>query len=182
MEPREQALTRGGARTGSLWGLGWVFLRIGTVAFGGLGAALALVERELVAKRAWLTAADLTEALTYTKLLPGSTVVQVVSGVGHMRLCWVTLRELISFKVFFLQYTTESSFCGRKYATRACGAERTRDVSRVDVPRGMGYPGTSGVHHPCARRSAMRLRPEPLPPIPDTTAAAVRAAFPKGNL
>ena len=28
----------------------------------------------------------------------------------------------------------------------------------------------------------MRLRPEPLPPIPDTTAAAVRAAFPKGNL
>jgi transposase len=28
----------------------------------------------------------------------------------------------------------------------------------------------------------MSLRPEPLPPIPDTTAAAVRAAFPKGNL
>ena len=27
----------------------------------------------------------------------------------------------------------------------------------------------------------MSLRPEPLPPIPDTT-AAVRAAFPKGNL
>jgi transposase len=28
----------------------------------------------------------------------------------------------------------------------------------------------------------MSLRPEPLPPIPDTTAAAVRAAFPKGTL
>ena len=28
----------------------------------------------------------------------------------------------------------------------------------------------------------MSLRPEPLPPIPDSTAAAVRAAFPKGNL
>ena len=28
----------------------------------------------------------------------------------------------------------------------------------------------------------MRLRPETLPPIPDVTAAAVRAAFPKGNL
>jgi transposase len=28
----------------------------------------------------------------------------------------------------------------------------------------------------------MSLRPEPLPPVPDTTAAAVRAAFPKGNL
>jgi len=28
----------------------------------------------------------------------------------------------------------------------------------------------------------MSLRPEPLPPIPDATAAAVQAAFPKGNL
>jgi transposase len=28
----------------------------------------------------------------------------------------------------------------------------------------------------------MSLRPEPRPPIPDVTAAAVRAAFPKGNL
>ena len=28
----------------------------------------------------------------------------------------------------------------------------------------------------------MSLRPQTLPPIPDTTAAAVRAAFPKGNL
>src|ERR671935_549328 len=28
----------------------------------------------------------------------------------------------------------------------------------------------------------MSLRPEPLPPIPDVTAAAVRSAFPKGNL
>ena len=28
----------------------------------------------------------------------------------------------------------------------------------------------------------MSLRPEPLPPIPDATAAAVRAAFPKGNI
>src|SRR3989441_5943133 len=33
-----------------------------------------------------------------------------------------------------------------------------------------------------ARRYTMSLRPEPLPPLPDSTAAAVRAAFPKGNL
>src|SRR5256884_5142926 len=43
----------------------------------------------------------------------------------------------------------------------------------------LGYPFS----HPCpTRRYAMSLRPEPLPPIPDVTAAAVRAAFPKGNL
>jgi chromate transporter len=83
MEPRDASRARGAARAGSLRTLGWVFLRIGTVAFGGLGAALALVERELVTKRQWLTAADVTEALTYTKLLPGSTVVQVVSYLGY---------------------------------------------------------------------------------------------------
>src|SRR5262249_31272896 len=36
---------------------------------------------------------------------------------------------------------------------------------------------------PChTRRSAMSLRPETLPLVPDATAAAVRAAFPTGNL
>jgi chromate transporter len=82
MESREESQARDGGRAGSLWTLARVFLRIGATAFGGLGAALALVERELVAKRAWLTAADVTESLTYTKLLPGSTVVQVVAYLG----------------------------------------------------------------------------------------------------
>jgi chromate transporter len=63
--------------------LGQIFLRIGAVAFGGIGAALALIDRELVNRRQWLTAEDVTEALTYTKLLPGSTVVQVVSYLGY---------------------------------------------------------------------------------------------------
>ena len=38
--------------------LGYIFLRIGAAAFGGLGASLALIERELVTKRQWLTAAE----------------------------------------------------------------------------------------------------------------------------
>jgi chromate transporter len=83
MEPREASRARGGARARSLRTLGWVFLRIGAVAFGGLGASLALIERELVTKRQWLTAADVTEALTYTKLLPGSTGPQVVAYLGY---------------------------------------------------------------------------------------------------
>jgi chromate transporter len=62
---------------------GPIFLRIGATAFGGLGTTLALVERELVTKRQWLTAADMTEALTYTKLLPGSTGPQVIAYLGY---------------------------------------------------------------------------------------------------
>lgn len=59
-----------------------IFLRIGALAFGGLGATLALIERELLARHGALSKQDMTEALTYTKLLPGSTVVQVVAYLG----------------------------------------------------------------------------------------------------
>jgi chromate transporter len=62
--------------------LGWAFLRIGAFAFGGLGATLALLQRDLVERRGWLRSSDVTEALAYTKPLPGSTVVQVVTFLG----------------------------------------------------------------------------------------------------
>ncbi len=62
--------------------LGWAFLRIGAFAFGGLGATLTLLQRELVDRRGWLRSSDVTGALAYTKPLPGSTVVQVVTFLG----------------------------------------------------------------------------------------------------
>jgi len=60
-----------------------LFLTIGTMAFGGLGATLALIERDLIERRQLLTRADLAEALTYTKFLPGSTGPQVVAYLGY---------------------------------------------------------------------------------------------------
>jgi chromate transporter len=57
--------------------LAWVFFRIGTSAFGE--TELVMIERELVQRRQALTHQDLTDALTYTKTLPGSTVVQIVA-------------------------------------------------------------------------------------------------------
>ena len=45
--------------------------KYGTIAAGW--TSLALIECELVTKHRWLTAVDVTVALTYTKLLPGST-------------------------------------------------------------------------------------------------------------
>jgi chromate transporter len=59
-----------------------VFLRIGALAFGGLGATVALIERELVDRGGALTREVIAGALTHTKLLPGSTVVQVVAYLG----------------------------------------------------------------------------------------------------
>jgi chromate transporter len=62
--------------------LAWALLRIGAVAFGGLGATLALLQRDLLDRRGWLRPSDVSEALAYTKPLPGSTVVQVVTFLG----------------------------------------------------------------------------------------------------
>jgi chromate transporter len=63
----------------NLVSLSWALLRIGAVAFGGLGATLALLERDLVKRRGWLRSGDVAAALAFTKPLPGSTGVQVVT-------------------------------------------------------------------------------------------------------
>jgi chromate transporter len=62
--------------------LSWALLRIGAIAFGGLGATLALLERDLVKTRGWLQSGDIAAALAMTKPLPGSTGVQVVTFLG----------------------------------------------------------------------------------------------------
>lgn len=73
----------------SLGVVAWVLLRVGALAFGGLGAALSLLRRELVERRAWVSERDIADALAFTKPLPGSTVVQVVAflawRVGRLR-------------------------------------------------------------------------------------------------
>jgi chromate transporter len=62
--------------------IGWALLRLGALAFGGLGATLALLQRDLVDRRGWLQERDIGEALAMTKALPGSTGIQVVAYLG----------------------------------------------------------------------------------------------------
>lgn len=62
--------------------MGWELLRLGALAFGGLGATLTLLQRGLVDRRQWLRQSDISEALTFTKALPGSTGIQVVAYLG----------------------------------------------------------------------------------------------------
>jgi chromate transporter len=66
----------------------WQFMKIGVAAFGGLGVTLSLIERYLVTDRRVLTAQNVTESLTYTKFLPGSTGVQVVSYLCYRLRGW----------------------------------------------------------------------------------------------
>lgn len=69
--------------------LTWIFLRVGAFAFGGLGSTLALVQRDLVDKRGLITAHDVSDALAYTKPLPGSTGVQLVAFLGWRLHGWL---------------------------------------------------------------------------------------------
>jgi chromate transporter len=66
----------------------WIFLRIGATAFGGLGATLALLERELLDRRRLVARDDVAEAVAATRLLPGPTVVQVVAYLGYVLRGW----------------------------------------------------------------------------------------------
>lgn len=61
-----------------------IFFRMGLVAFGGLLLLLVLIERELVDRRPALTKRQITEAVTYTRLLPGSGGPLVVSYLGYV--------------------------------------------------------------------------------------------------
>lgn len=72
----------------ALIALGWELLRLGAAAFGGLGATLALLQRGLVDRRQWVQQSDISEALAFTKALPGSTGIQVVAYLGWRMRGW----------------------------------------------------------------------------------------------
>ena len=68
--------------TPDLLTLGWDLLKLGALAFGGLGVTLALLRRRLVAERGWLQESDISEGLAFTRALPGSTGIQIVAYLG----------------------------------------------------------------------------------------------------
>jgi chromate transporter len=68
--------------------IGWELVRLGALAFGGLGATLTLLQRGLVDQRRWLQQSDISEALAFTKVLPGSTGIQVVAYLGWRMRGW----------------------------------------------------------------------------------------------
>ena len=70
------------AATPSLGELTRVFLRIGLLSFGGPAGQIALMRRELVEERPWLTEAEYLRALSFCMLLPGPEAMQLVTFAG----------------------------------------------------------------------------------------------------
>ena len=59
-----------------------VFLRIGLLSFGGPAAQIALMHRELVDQRQWLTEKQYLSALSFCMLLPGPEAMQLATYAG----------------------------------------------------------------------------------------------------
>lgn len=75
----------------SLAELALVFLKLGTLAFGGPAAHIALMEDEFVRKRHWLTHEEFLDRLAAASLIPGPSSTEVAIFIGHMKRGWVGL-------------------------------------------------------------------------------------------
>lgn len=68
--------------------LALLFLRLGTTAFGGPAAHIAMMEDEVVRRRQWLTREEFLDLLGATNLIPGPNSTEMAIHVGHRRAGW----------------------------------------------------------------------------------------------
>jgi chromate transporter len=81
----------GGAERGSLAELALFFLRLGTTAFGGPAAHIAIMEDELVRRRKWLSREKFLDLLGASNLIPGPSSSELAIHIGYLRAGWMGL-------------------------------------------------------------------------------------------
>jgi chromate transporter len=72
----------------SLRDIAWVFLKLGTIAFGGPAAHLAMMEEEFVRRRRWITHTEFLDRLATANLIPGPSSTEVAIFVGQLKRGW----------------------------------------------------------------------------------------------
>ena len=63
----------------------WVFFKLGSVAFGGPAAHIALMEQEVVDKRKWMSRQHFLDLMGATNLIPGPNSTEMTMHCGHER-------------------------------------------------------------------------------------------------
>jgi chromate transporter len=71
--------------------LAGVFLKLGTIGFGGPAAHIAMMEDEVVRRRGWLTRERFLDLLGATNLIPGPNSTEMAIHIGHQGAGWVGL-------------------------------------------------------------------------------------------
>lgn len=74
-----------GERAGALREVGVLMLRLGLTAFGGPAAHIAMLEKEVVRQRGWLSAEAFLDLLGATNLIPGPNSTEMVIHAGMSR-------------------------------------------------------------------------------------------------
>jgi chromate transporter len=75
-----------GSRPASRIGeLARLFLKLGTIGFGGPAAHIALMEREVVGRRRWLTREEFLDLVGATNLIPGPNSTELAIHIGRLR-------------------------------------------------------------------------------------------------
>jgi chromate transporter len=73
------------ARRTPLGEIAGLFLKLGATAFGGPAAHIAMMEDEVVHRRAWLTRDEFLDLLGATNLIPGPNSTELAIHIGHAR-------------------------------------------------------------------------------------------------
>ena len=80
--------------------LAMVFLRLGTIAFGGPAAHIAMMDNEVVNRRQWMSREKLLDLLGITNIIPGPNSTELAIHIGYERGGWRGL--LIAGSCFIL--------------------------------------------------------------------------------
>src|ERR1019366_3168705 len=89
--PPAELPAHAGTSAGRLRELASLFLKLGTISFGGPAAHIALMETEVVRKRQWLTKQQFLDPLGAANLIPGPTSTEMAINVGFVRAGWAGL-------------------------------------------------------------------------------------------
>ncbi len=65
-----------------------LFLKLGVIGFGGPAVHIALMEEEVVRKRAWMTGEHFLDLVSATNLIPGPNSTEMTMHIGHERAGW----------------------------------------------------------------------------------------------
>ncbi|MEV0195329.1 chromate efflux transporter [Nonomuraea sp. NPDC050691] len=87
------------ARPASWREVAWMFLKLGTIAFGGPAAHTAMMRDELVRRRGWVSDERFADLMGATNLIPGPNSTELAIHLGYDRARW---RGLLAAGVCFI--------------------------------------------------------------------------------